>query len=544
MLHGLPLDRRALLGAGAALLLPRRLFAAPLAGFTHGVSSGEPTPRSMLLWTRYVSADGRPTPLRVEVATDPRMTRIISRAETVADPANDWCAKATVTGLEPGRTHYYRFTTGMGRKAVASMTGRTKTLPEGTVPSFRLAVFSCSNLPFGWFNAYAHAVAADEADLVVHLGDYLYEYPRGEYPSTTETVPGRLVEPATEILTYRDYCARYASYHADPDLQALHARFPVVSIWDDHETANDSYAGGAENHDARTEGPWEARLAAATKARRDWLPVGEASYARYDIGDLATLFRLDTRIEGRDRPLDMFAVMQSGPDPVAALARLRENEWIAGNRRLVSVAQDEWLAQGLAESRRSGRRWQVLAQQVVMGRLNTPLNATEWLRPDSDPRVVRYVQAGIAATRAGLPANMDAWDGYPAARARVLAAAQQANANLVVLAGDSHNAWAFDLPNMERPAGVEFAGQSVTSPGYEAYLRGTDPATVARTLMQSSPDLRWADTSRRGYMQVTLSAARADCEWRFTQDIRQRSPQLAAVVRGGTAIGTNRLAMG
>ncbi|QMW22811.1 alkaline phosphatase D family protein [Sandaracinobacteroides saxicola] len=551
MLHGLEklsLERRALLtggvALGAGLLLPGRLSAQPLAGFTHGVASGEPGARSMLFWTRFVAP--RATPLKLEVATDPRMSRIVARAETVADPANDGCAKVSVSGLEPGRLHYYRFTApGEGRRGGASsMVGRTKTLPEGGVAMARLAVFSCSNLPYGWFNAYGHAVADDQFDLVVHLGDYLYEYARGKYPSAAETVAGRTINPAGEIVSLSDYHARYASYRADPDLQALHARYPTVTIWDDHESANDTWKGGAENHDPKTQGPWDVRLANATKAHRDWLPISNAPYASYDIGALATLFRLDTRTEGRDRQIELEEVIKAGPDVATALARVRDTTWQAGNRALISPAQDEWLAAGLKASTARGARWQLLAQQVVMGRVNTPLNAMQWAGLNPDKRVASFIGAGVAAAKAGLPMNLDAWDGYPAAKARVLYAAQDANANLVVLSGDSHNAWAFDLDCCGRTSGVEFAGSSVTSPGFEWALRAAPPADVAAGLIAASPQLKWCDTSRRGYMAVMLTQDRASCEWRWSADVRSRNAALAGTSRASVAAGTNRLQLG
>ncbi|MGQ5702684.1 alkaline phosphatase D family protein [Sandaracinobacteroides sp. A072] len=538
------IGRRDLL-AGAALgglFLPGLArAAAPVAGFTHGVATGEPGQTSMLFWTRFAAGGDRPVPLRLEISADPRMARSRVVAEALAEPGRDWTARARVEGLAPGRTYFYRW---LGPGKTKSPVGRTKTLPEGSPNAFRLGVFSCSNLPFGWFNAYGHAVAADDIDLMVHVGDYIYEYPRGTYPSAQQAVAGRVIEPAHEIIRREDYWARYRSYRADPDLQAIHAAFPAITLWDDHELANDAWMRGAENHDPASEGPWADRMAAAIAAYRDWMPVSDAVWARYDIGRLATLYRLDTRVSGREEPLDVARAIRSGSDAMAGLKRLRDEEWLAGGRQLLGLAQEKWLFAEMEGAARRGVRWQVLAQQVVMGELKLPPDAVRLAGPNPPAQLAAFLKGAGLASQVGLPMNLDAWDGYPAARARLLATAQRHGTDLVVLAGDSHNAWASDLLHMGRPVGVEFAGQSVSSPGFEAYLTSTPPAAVAGALTAANPTLKWADTGRRGYMQVTLTPAEAVCEWRFTGPATVRAPKLAAVVRGRALAGRRSLVMG
>jgi alkaline phosphatase D len=540
-------DRRsvmagAALGAGG-LLLPGRLRAAPapLAGFTHGVASGEPQQTSLLFWTRFQGTGDRAVPLKLEISADPRMARARVMGEAIADPARDWTARVTVKGLAPGRTYYYRFI-GPG-KNVRSIVGRTHTLPDGAPAAYRLGVFSCSNLPFGWFNAYGHAVAADDIDLFVHLGDYLYEYPRGTYPDARAAVPGRSIEPAGELIRREDYWARYRAYRADPDLQALHARTPAITVWDDHEIANDAWTGGAENHDPRTEGPWADRVAAAKAAYWDWMPISDAPFARYDIGRLAALYRLETRVTGRDEPLDVAEAIKRGPDTMTALKRLRDEQWVAGSRQMLGREQEQWLFAEMQAASRRGVRWQLLAQQVVMGNVMAPPGAAQLAGPNPSGQVAAFLGAAELAAKIGLPLNLDAWDGYPAARARLLSAAQKSGVDLVVLAGDSHNAWGSDLVNDGRPAGVEFAGQSVSSPGFEAYLTGTPPAAVASALKGANPTLRFADTGQRGYMQVTLTPADATCEWRFTAPVTTRVARLSGVARGRVGAGQRRLQM-
>jgi alkaline phosphatase D len=533
------LSRRSLLVGGA---LGFGLAAAPLGaqvagGFTHGVASGEPAAASVLLWTRY--AGSRPARLRFEVSESADFAHVAAGGSVTASPDKDWCAKATARGLKPGTWYHYRF---IAHDGSMSAVGRTRTLPQGPTARFRMAVFSCSNIGFGYFNAYAHAAGDDAFDLAVHLGDYLYEYDARNYPSEKERVAGRQPAPLNELIHLADYRQRYASYRSDPDLLRLHQLYPMISVFDDHETANDAWKGGAENHSPETEGPWSARVKAAMRARREWLPVSDDPWARYDIGDLATLFRLETRLTARDKPFDVAAMMQGiAPDALeASLRAFRDGAWIDTGRQLMGSSQERWLADGMKASVRSGRKWQVLAQQVVMGSLTLPGDLAQRLPAETPDIVRKRLGAASAAARAGLPFNMDAWDGYPAARGRVLDAARNADANLVVLSGDSHNAWACELGG----AGVEFAGTSVSSPGAEAYLPFIRPAELSRALIAGSPQLKWADTARRGYMAVELTPQAAACEFRFTASVKQRSAALAGTTRLAAAHGARRFTEG
>lgn len=495
-------------------------------GFTHGVASGEPGAAQVLLWTRYASdQDER---LKWEVAEDADFRRIVAQGDATASPANDCCAKAWAKGLKPGRWYHYRF---VARDGARSVTGRTRTLPVGKVPSFKLAVFSCSNYGFGHFNAYAHAIESGEFDLAVHLGDYFYEYQRGDYPSAKQVLAGREA-PVEESVTLEGYRERFRMYRSDPDLQRLHQMLPMVSVWDDHETANDTWQNGAENHQAN-EGDWATRKAASEKAYREWLPVSDADYAQYEIGQLATMFRLETRHLARSEPLDLLSVFKSAApgQAEAAYAAFRDGAWRAEDRTLMGAKQETWLASGMKASKRAGKRWQVLAQQVVMGEVamsdklvaTMPANSADWLK--------QRIQSGTAAGHVGVPLNMDAWDGYPAARRRLLSSALAADAELLVLTGDTHNAWAFDLDHHDERVGVEMAGHSVTSPGAESSIRWLKPDEMAQTTVERNRQLKWCDMSQRGYMAVELTPASATSEWRFLASVRQKGTALAGVKR-------------
>jgi len=537
------LDRRSLLQAGmfglGAFSVPgcgaARLLTAK--GFTHDVASGEPRQRSVMLWTRFVPANGDNAWVAWEVSLTPDFGKVVAHGETVASGEHDYTVKPVAQGLQPGSWYYYRFRAGGGQ---TSPVGRTRTLPEGPVDNFRFAFFSCSNIGFGFFNAYAHAAARDDLHLAIHVGDYFYEYERGKYPDVGQAIRADQIDPPTEIVHLADYRLRYAAYRTDPDLQALHRRLPMIAMWDDHESANDSWQGGAQNHQPESEGPWSARKSAAVRAYREWMPVNGQTWEDYDVGELATIFRPETRLTGRSHQLDLFADMKGKPDAAAELVRFRDQDWSDPKRTMMGAEQERWLADRFKRSTARRAKWQVLAQEVVMGTMATPPEAAGWLKPDANAGAREANQLRLAASRGGLPWNFDSWDGYPAARRRLLQSALEANSSLLVLSGDSHNAWAFDLDVDGSPAGVEFGGQSVTSPGYESSISNVPPTDLARAVIARNPQLKWANTSQRGYVTVELTPTQANGEWLFLDTVKQRSTAMAGRHRMSTRIGTNK----
>jgi len=486
-------------------------------GFTHSVASGEPSADSILLWTRYVPANGDVVELKAEISESPDFAKIVSGGAQITGPWRDHTAKITVSGLAPGRHYHFRFVAPDGS---VSPVGRTRTLPEGPVARFSAAIFSCSNLPYGYFNAYAHAAARDDLDLAIHLGDYFYEYRTGDYPAPKDAVAGRKPEPANELIHLADYRLRYGSYRSDPDLQKLHARMPMIVQWDDHESANDSWEGGAENHQA-DEGDWNDRRAASIQAYREWMPVSDEPWKAYDIGTLATLFRTETRLLARTRQPDVAPLFEQA-DPVAALKAFRDGAWADPAVTMMGSQQEDWLAHAMRASVRSGQQWQVVGFGTILGQTVMPAAARGWIAPDSTQKAKDRILSGIAAAKLGLPFNYDNWGGYPAARTRFLRSAQGLGANLIVISGDSHNAWAYDLGQDGKPAGVEFAGHSVTSSGYESAVK-VDPKIVAAALVGANPELKWCDTSRRGYMAMTLTPERASNDWVMVDTIKAPS---------------------
>lgn len=504
--------------------------------FSHGVASGDPQPDRVMLWTRATPSRNEALQLRWQVATDAAFASVVAQGTTSTGAERDYTVKVDAIGLQPGTRYFYRFSFGSGTH---SPVGRTRTLPAGAVQQVKLAVFSCANYPRGYFNAYADAAALADVDAAVHLGDYLYEYPKDGYASGNAAALGRVSVPETETLALADYRRRHAQYKSDADLQALHAAMPLIAVWDDHEIANDTWRNGAENHTEATEGSFAARKAAALQAYHEWMPIRlpdaaqpDRIYRSFDFGSLVSLHMLDTRLVGRDLQLDIAAYVTANGFDAARFAA----DVTAADRQLLGAAQTTWL-QGRLQA--STATWQVLGQQVLMGRMLIPapvalqqVSVAQYAdiatRAQTDPGSLTPQEQAILA-QPSIPYNLDAWDGYAAARETVLGMARALDKNLVVLAGDTHNAWASDLQDAQgRQVGVEFATPGVTSPGLEEVLAGQDPAQLAAGLAQLIGPLQYCDTHRRGYMVLTATAADARAEWRYVNTIDSRSFTVAS----------------
>ena len=500
------------------------------ASFGHGVASGDPLTDRVILWTRVTPAsDGR---IRVawEIATDPGFTDIVNSGAGITSAAVDYTLKVDAGGLQPGSRYHYRFTSG----AAVSPTGATRTLPAGAVAAASFAVVSCSNYPAGYFHVYRE-VAGLDVDAVLHLGDYIYEYQRGGYASARAEEFGRVVEPPTELYTLDDYRTRYAQYRSDPDLQQAHAAHPFLVIWDDHEVANDGWRDGAQNHNPAKEGDFSARKRAAIQAWYEWLPVRppteveEIIYRSFRFGDLLDLMLLDTRYIARDR---QFTYAEFATDGVIDVAAARASFGDAG-RMILGESQRDWLREQLSGS---AARWQVLGQQVLLGRYWLPAPIMEALDPsiagpDSLQEGVARVLAALAAKTkppgdrtaeeqalldSAIPYNLGAWDGYEYERDQLLAFARDLGSRLVVLAGDTHNAWSSQLTTTDGAvAGVEFGCASVSSPGLEAVLGTANAALFAPIVATLVDDLKYANLSQRGYLHLTLTPDQVMAEHRF-----------------------------
>jgi alkaline phosphatase D len=509
-------------------------------GFHEGVASFDPSATSVILWTRYTTATNEPTEatVRWEVATTNAFSPLVASGTAVATAAADYTVAVDVPGLTANQKYYYRFST--ERTGATSVVGETRTLPTGAqASSVKLAVVSCANFQAGLFNVYG-AVAASDADAVVHLGDYIYEYGAGQYGTNASTAAlNRTHQPATELVSLGDYRTRYRQYRGDKQLQRAHQLKPFICIWDDHEYANDAYTTGAENHQPATEGSFEDRKRAANQAWFEYLPARVTDktriYRSFEFGNLVNLLMLDTRLVGRDKQLSLNDYFSSaGVFDTATFGAAWQNP----NRSLLGSAQRAWLASSLGSS---PAKWQALGSQVLLGKMYIPvelltlvgqlaagptpallaqystqatqLSVIKTRILNNDPTVTAAERARVETV---LPYNLDAWDGYPAEREKLYAAA--GTKKLISLAGDTHNAWHSDLRDAAgRRVGAEFACSSVSSPGFEALLAGS--AAAIQGFEQSNQllidDLLYLDAARRGYVLATFTATNATAEYRY-----------------------------
>jgi alkaline phosphatase D len=507
------------LGAPAAASAAAAMGPRPAAAsFLHGVASGDPLGDRVVIWTRATPAGEAiaSVPLRWVVAHDGSLRDVAAEGEISADAANDFCAKVDVTGLEPGRVYFYGFFAG----DAVSPVGRARTLPEGSVDRLKLAVFSCSNYPFGRFHAYADMAARGDVDLAIHLGDYIYEYGGESGWGWAESQQnGRVHEPQREIVSLEDYRTRYRQYRTDPDLQAAHAAAPWIVSWDDHEIANNPWTDGAQNHnEGAGEGTWADRKAAALRAFFEWMPIRapepgrarEAIWRRLDFGDLVTLVMLETRLTGRTRQLEYGRDMprsDAGPDVTGFLAKLNDP-----SRQMIDAAQEAWLVEAAADAEARGA-WTIVGDQIVFARqslfdFGRHYDASTIARMSENGYVASLIERG----RLGLPANLDSWDGYPVQRDRITDALSAARAHAILLAGDNHAFWV----NEVRDTGgvrcaAEFATTGVTSPGYGDDFAGVEPP-IADVFAEGYSEVRYTDGDRRGYLLLTLTPEEAVCD--------------------------------
>lgn len=473
----------------------------PGARFQHGVASGDPLDDRIILWTRVTPRDAsssQPVSVRWRVGSDPDLRRVVSSGMAETAAARDYTVKVDVGGLMAGAAYYYAFDVDGEQSPI----GRTKTFPATGANRMRFALVSCSNYPAGFFNVYASMARRLDLDAIVHVGDYIYEFAEGEYG--VGAAVNRVPDPPHEAITLTDYRLRYATYRTDPDLQEAHRLFPFIAVWDDHEICNDAWAGGAINHNPeKGEGDWATRKAAAYKAYLEWMPIRESTdtgihlYRTFRFGGLADLVMLDTR-GLRDKQV-----------PSSDVASLADSK-----RTLMGAAQEAWLFDELRASQRAGTPWTLLGQQVVFSPITLP---------------------GTRTT------NTDAWDGYPAQRTRVLDFIEREKLrSLVVLTGDAHSSWGFDVARDpwgpyhpatgEGSLAVELVTPAISSPP-PLLFSGKDGADTAAAVRVALPHLKYLDGVRRGYVIVDLTPMLMTASWYFSPDVRVRSD---AELAGGT----------
>jgi len=477
---------------------------AAIGSFQHGVASGDPMSDRVVLWTRVTPAAPGPVTVDCVVASDSSMASVVTVTSTATDATRDYTVNVDVGGLQPNSTYYYRFAIAGAQSPV----GRTRTLPTGTAARVRMAVVSCASLAHGFFNAYRRIAERADLDVVVHLGDYIYEYGNNEFGSL------RAYEPPVETVTLSDYRTRHAQYKRDIDLQEMHRQHPMIAIWDDHEFADNANANGAANHTDGAEGTWGARVAAALQAYYEWMPVRvidatdrRRSNRSFSYGNLVDLLMLEERLVARSPQLQT----NTGTTGVFA----QSGDFADPSRQLLGSVQEGWLAGRL---RASTAKWKIVGQGVMFAQLK--------------------VEPAPNAAGGGRFLNSDQWDGYQPARDRLYDVLKGSSSsppvdNVVVLTGDVHSSWAADLtqdPNNPDTAtggydpatgagsrAVEFVTTSVTSPPI------VDPGIQVAAVKLINPHFKYIELTRRGYMLLDVDATRVVAEWWYVDTIETRS---------------------
>jgi alkaline phosphatase D len=487
------------------------VFDPALAPFYHGVASGDPTDATVLLWTR-VTPDGSVSDT-IEVtwrmAADTGMTEIISfgKARTFAN--RDYTVKVEASGLSPDQYYYYEFTA-LGRNSIR---GRTKTTPYGTeVKNLRFAVVSCSNYEDGYFSAYGRIADRNDIDAVIHLGDYIYE------GTDHASVPGEPRDVVTEeAITLTQYRARYSLYRLDPDLRRAHQQHPFITIWDDHETSNDAWKGGAQAHDPMTDGDWTLRKSVAKQAYFEWLPIRASAdtsiYRVLHYGDLADLIMLDTRLEAREQQI--YDVTDLSVYDSA--------------RTMLGKPQRDWMIDALAQST---AQWKLIGNQVIFSPFNIGFAAS---LPGSN-QTAEEAESMF----------MDIWDGYPAERQYLIQQIKSLGLkNLVWLTGDFHCSFAMEVADpVNRPdsaympvptydrltgrgaVGIEFVTPSLNSRNFDERI-GTTQAALLETFLNSplplyapNPHMKYVDLDRHGYILLDLKPDTIQANWFYVPNVK------------------------
>ncbi|MFM2306961.1 MAG: hypothetical protein RLZZ367_1630 [Bacteroidota bacterium] len=449
-----------------------------LAPFYHGVASGDPLTDRVIIWTRITTENPTET-VGWEIAADTTFTSIINSGTVTTDSSNDYTVKVDVTGLQPNTWYYYRFS----NNGVYSIKGRTRTMPATNVNNLRFAVVACSNYQDGFFNVYRDIAEKNDVDAVIHLGDYYYEYGPDDFTPGVDS--SRLQEPYKEVWTKADYRQRHSFYKLDPDLRAVHQQYPFITVWDDHESANDSWSGGAQNHTDSVEGYWNDRKEFSRTTYFEWMPIRnvhnsvDTIHRVIPLGGLADLIMLDSRLEGRE--------VQAGTTGAVV------NDT---NRTMLGHEQLDWYKQQLSAST---AKWKLIGNQVMFA----PLKVF------------------------GSALNQDQWDGYPEERNKIIRHISSNNINnVVLLTGDIHTSWANDVPHPDQTynsstgagsAAVEYVCTSVTS---GSFINFTVPANIITTVI---PHVKYADLSKRGYLLFDVTSQRVQGDWLYVNTIGSRT---------------------
>lgn len=456
--------------------------------FPFGVASGDPTDSSVVLWSRLWLPKADSVEVKLLIFADSAETRLLQEHTLFASKTEWWNLKTTIFCQE-NTTLYYRFITGIHKSPL----GRTKTAPTSLVPKLSFLVVSCSNYQWGYFNAYRSMTTEKEIAAVIHLGDYIYEYGATDY--FEKKLPGRRHLPPHEIVSESDYQTRYAQYRLDPDLAELHRLFPFITIWDDHEIANDAYALGAQNHQDSAEGNWFVRKKTAQKTYFDWLPIRfDSNYKlrrSLSFGPLAEVFLADQRLEARTE--QRMPSNETKPDDA--------------KRTILGNEQSSWLIQAL---KKSSARWKIIGNQVIFSSYSLP------------PSLISKI-----------PKNGDSWIGYPYEREFLSREFHRlCKDSMLIVTGDAHASFGFvsrlDNSVPQSSFAREWVTPSVTSPNLDEYLAKWKVGYLRAQLKKKSlnPHVQYINLIDHGYLRVDISADNIQGTWKMIKTRLNPNPTI------------------
>ena len=478
--------------------------------FEHGVASGDPTKNKIILWTKITKTSKNTINVNWQISDNKNFSNLINLGTAKSYSYNDFSVKvdAKIPDKYCGNEIYYRFYV----DNIFSITGTTKTLPKNDPSNFNIAICSCSNYPGGFFNAYKEIANDNNIDLVLHLGDYLYEYEKDGYATEDSKRMNRVVEPQHEIVTLDDYRKRHAQYKRDEDLQLLHSKKAMVAVWDDHEFTNDSWKYGAENH-SYDEGLFSTRKANAVKAYYEWMPIRESKsklkiWRKFEIGSLFQLFMLDTRSIYRDEQLNLDNYINKDKFDVS-----RFKKDLFKKRDLVGQEQFKWLDENLDNN----FKWSIIGQQVLVA----PTVLPEIFSKIDKSKIPEYLHKYIKIAGMNIPYNTDSWDGYPNEREKLYKVLSKSQSN-VVLTGDTHNSWISNLYNKyNKFIAVEIATPAISSPNTVDTF-GSITKDIDSDFVKSNKHLKWTNGSNKGFVKLTITRDNIEAKFLYVSTVKSK----------------------
>ena len=479
--------------------------------FNYGVASGDPTNTNVILWTKISSEDLEDKKVSWEVSNQKNFQTILVSGNTKAKLDDNFTVKvdAQIPSTFNGKKIYYRFLC----QGILSEVGTTKTLPINNPNKFNIAFCSCSNYPAGYFNAYKEMANDEEVDLVLHLGDYLYEYSREGYASSDAKRMNRVVNPSNEIVTLEDYRTRYATYRSDKDLQLLHKSKPMIAVWDDHEITNDTWKKGAQNH-SPNEGLFNVRKNNAIKAYYEWMPIRDSKqkekiWRKFTVGTLINLIMLDTRLYGRDKQLEISSYIEG-----EILNKEEYRKDLNKPRNLLGKEQLKWINKSVNKD----FKWSIFGQQLLIG----PKYLPSIFKSEKLAGSRSYLTKQLAGEE--LATNTDQWDGYPKERENFYRSISKSQSN-IILAGDSHNSWLSNLYDKnESFVGIEVGAPAISSPSFgDTFKEATE--SVEKAFVDENRDLLWVNGKYKGYVSMDIYQDFIDVNFKYISTVKSTNYQ-------------------